>query len=220
VLVPLYNGIEFLEECLHSVKDQIYPSWTCIVGVNGHGETGGAVFLKAQRIAASLSDPRFSVVNLPDIRGAPAAINRLVSMAKSAWVAHLDADDKWVPMKLHCQMKNIEGHPELDVVGTFCEYFGEWKGGPAIPGGFVPLDFFAKGNPMVHSSIVIRKELALYTDEFVTYDYDCWMRLMISGRVFFNVPLALTLHRVYQNSHFNASGEQKPELVRAKYLGS
>ena len=43
VLVPLYNGIEFLEECLTSVKGQFFTDWTCIIGVNGHGDDGGDV---------------------------------------------------------------------------------------------------------------------------------------------------------------------------------
>ena len=36
VVIPLYNGIEFLEECLDSVKTQIFSKWICIIGVNGH----------------------------------------------------------------------------------------------------------------------------------------------------------------------------------------
>ena len=218
VLVPLYNGIEYLEECLQSVKDQIYTNWTCVVGVNGHGDTNSDVFLSAQKIIQGLQDPRFLVVNLPGVKGAPAAINSLVASAKTEWVAHLDADDKWYPMKLHCQIKIVEQGSGADVIGTFCEYFGEWSGGPSIPGGYVPNQTFVRENPMIHSSILIRKELAYYTDEFVTYDYDCWVRLAMQNKIFFNVPLAITCHRVYAQSHFNASGKQRPDLVQAKYF--
>jgi glycosyltransferase involved in cell wall biosynthesis len=218
VVVPLYNGIEFLDECLRSVKEQIYNDWTCIVGVNGHGPSGGLVMLEAIKIVDALEDGRFSVVNLPEVKGAPEAINALVASAKTPWIAHLDADDKWHPMKLHCQMKSID-EANADIIGTFCRYFGDWSGGPNIQGGYVSEDSFHKMNPMVHSSIVIRKELAHYTNEFVTYDYDCWLRNLVAKKVFFNVPLELTLHRVYSASHFNASGTQRPEDVRMKYFG-
>jgi glycosyltransferase involved in cell wall biosynthesis len=219
VLVPLYNGIEFLQECLESVKEQFYPNWTCVVGVNGHGEDGGEVFVKARYIVDGLKDSRFSVVNIPEARGAPQAINWLVENSTTEWVAHLDADDRWHPMKLQCQIKALETHGSvIDVIGTWCEYFGEWTGGPNIPGLFIHGLEFEKLNPMIHSSILIKKELAKYTDEFVTYDYDCWCRNLVNGVRFFNVPLRLTFHRVHSNSAFNASGAQKPELVRLKYF--
>jgi glycosyltransferase involved in cell wall biosynthesis len=218
VVVPLYNGIEFLEECLTSVRGQIYTDWTCIVGVNGYGPDGGPVMTRAISIVGQLEDPRFKVVNLPDVRGAPEAINALVAMSKTPWIAHLDADDKWHPMKLHCQMKSLEG-ASADIVGTFCRYFGDWNGGPNIHPGYVPEEVFHTMNPMIHSSILIRKELAHYTNEFVTYDYDCWVRNLLAKKVFFNIPLELTFHRVYSASHFNASGTQKPEQVRMKYFG-
>jgi glycosyltransferase involved in cell wall biosynthesis len=218
VVIPLYNGVEFLEECLISVRAQIFQDWTCIIGVNGHGPGGGPVMTQAISIAGELQDDRFKVVNLPNVRGAPAAINALVAMAKTEWIAHLDADDKWHPMKLHCQVKSLEG-ASADIVGTFCKYFGDWTGGPNIQPGYVLEDAFHRMNPMIHSSILIRKELAHYTDEFVTYDYDCWVRNLLAKKVFFNVPLELTFHRVYSASYFNASGAQKPEQVRMKYFG-
>jgi len=218
VVVPLYNGIEFLEECLTSVRGQVYKNWTCIVGVNGYGPGGGPVMTQAISIVGALEDSRFKVVNLPDVKGAPEAINALVAMASTPWIAHLDADDKWHPMKLHCQVKSLEG-ADADIVGTFCRYFGEWNGAPNIQPGYVPEDVFHHMNPMIHSSILIRRELAHYTNDFVTYDYDCWLRNLVAKKVFFNVPLELTFHRVYSGSHFNASGTQKPELVREKYFG-
>lgn len=219
VLVPLYNGIEFLEECLESVKVQFHTDFECIIGVNGHGEDGGDCLKSASLILTKLNDNRFRVVNLPHVKGAPSAINALVAMATTEWVAHLDADDKWHPMKLRAQVNAVEENPVIDICGTWCEYFGDWRGGPQIPGGFVPPDIFQRMNPMVHSSILIRKAFANYTDEFVTYDYDCWVRNLLQNHVFYNVPLGLTSHRVYSASAFNASGQQKPELVRLKYFG-
>jgi len=218
VVVPLYNGIEFLEECLTSVRAQIFQDWICIIGVNGHGPGGGPVMTQAISVVGELQDNRFKLVNLPDAKGAPEAINALVEMATTPWVAHLDADDKWHPMKLHCQVKSLQ-EAGADIVGTFCRYFGDWDGGPNIQGGYVSEDMFHRMNPMIHSSILIRKELAHYTNEFVTYDYDCWVRNLLEKRVFFNVPLDLTFHRVYSGSHFNASGTQRPEQVRMKYFG-
>jgi glycosyltransferase involved in cell wall biosynthesis len=54
---------------------------------------------RAISIVEALEDARFKLVNLPDVKGAPEAINALVAMATTPWIAHLDADDKWHPMK-------------------------------------------------------------------------------------------------------------------------
>jgi glycosyltransferase involved in cell wall biosynthesis len=220
VLVPLYNGVEFLEECLRSVQNQVFTDWTCIVGVNGHGLGGGPVMTQAISIVESLTDNRFKVINLPHVKGAQEAINALVAMSTTPWVAHLDADDKWHPMKLHCQMAATKD-VDADIIGTFTLYFGDWNdSGPYTVGGFVPEELFHKMNPMAHSSILIKRELAHYTTEFVTYDYDCWLRNLLAGKKFYNVPLQLLYHRIHGGSHFNTSGGgQKPELVRQKYFG-
>jgi glycosyltransferase involved in cell wall biosynthesis len=197
----------------------VYKNWTCIIGVNGHGADGGSVFVEAKAIVAALQDERFSLINLPDVKGAPQAINALVQKTTTPWVAHLDADDKWHPMKLHCQIKSLDG-ADADIVGTFCRYFGDWRGGPNIPPGYVSEDVFHHMNPMIHSSILIRKELASYTDEFYgVYDYDCWIRNLLAKKVFYNVPLEVTYHRVYNQSAYNASGKQRPDMVRQKYFG-
>ena len=56
VVVPLYNGIEFLEECLTSVRAQIFQDWICIIGVNGHGPGGGPVMTQAISVVGELQD--------------------------------------------------------------------------------------------------------------------------------------------------------------------
>lgn len=220
VVIPLYNGVEYIQECLESVKAQFYTEYECIVGVNGHGDDGGDCLKQVERILQNLHDSRFRVVNLPGVKGVPTAINRLVELSSSDWIAHLDADDKWHPMKLQAQVNTLKEHSSIDVCGTFCQYFGDWNGQPQIPGGFVSPDVFHKMNPIINSAVLIRKELAHYTDEFFGLtDYDCWVKNLVNGKVFYNVPLFLTYHRLYPTSSFNASGKQKPEAVRLKYFG-
>ena len=38
ILIPLYNGVEYLTESVKSVKEQTYEGWEIIIGVNGHPE--------------------------------------------------------------------------------------------------------------------------------------------------------------------------------------
>ncbi len=36
ILIPIYNGIEFIEQSIGSVLTQTYKDWEIIIGINGH----------------------------------------------------------------------------------------------------------------------------------------------------------------------------------------
>jgi hypothetical protein len=219
VVIPLFNGVDFLSEALTSVKKQSYTDWIGIIGINGHGATGEPVLSKTNAIIQSLGmSNQFVVVNLPNVKGAAQAITQVVQeFVDTPYVAHIDCDDMWLPKKLELQMKVIEKDPNVGIVGTHCRYFGESTAIPKIPDNELYRSDFAKMNPLIHSSILIRTELAVYTDEFVTYDYDCWVRNLLNGVRLWNIPLLLVLHRIHKTSFYNASNKQDPDLVRQKY---
>jgi hypothetical protein len=219
VVIPLFNGVDFLSEALASVKKQTYTDWVGIIGINGHGFTGEPVLSKTNSIIQSLGmSNQFIAVNLPNVKGAAQAISQVVQVfVKTPYVAHIDCDDMWLPKKLELQMKVIEKNPNVGIVGTHCRYFGESTAIPKIPDNELYRGDFVKMNPLIHSSVLIRTELAIYTDEFVTYDYDCWVRNLLNGVRLWNVPLLLVLHRIHKTSFYNASNKQEPDLVRQKY---
>ena len=218
VIIPLYNGFEFLEGSLESTRRQTFKNWVGIVAVNGHGKTGEPVISKVRALVASLGMSEvFDVINLPDIKGGAAAITKAAEIATTPFVAHLDCDDIWLPKKLETQMKLIDSDDEIGIVGTMCRYFGDSSDIPVLPPGELRKSDFVKRNPMIHSSVLIRRDLATYTDEFVAYDYDCWVRNMLYGVKIVNIDNILVFHRVHMKSFYNASGKQDPELVQKKY---
>jgi glycosyltransferase involved in cell wall biosynthesis len=218
VIIPLYNGFEFLEGSLESTRRQTFKNWVGIVAVNGHGKTGEPVLSKVRALVASLGmSDVFDVINLPDIKGGAAAITKAAEIATTPFVAHLDCDDIWLPKKLETQMKLIDSDEEVGIVGTMCRYFGDSSDIPVLPTGELKKADFVKRNPMIHSSILIRRDLAVYTDEFVAYDYDCWVRNMLYGVKIVNIDNILVFHRVHMKSFYNASGKQDPDLVQKKY---
>ena len=218
VIIPLYNGFEFLEGSLESTRRQTFKNWVGIVAVNGHGKTGEPVISKVRALVASLGMSEvFDVINLPDIKGGAAAITKAAEIATTPFVAHLDCDDIWLPKKLETQMKLVDSDDEIGIVGTMCRYFGDSSDIPVLPPGELRKSDFIKRHPMIHSSVLIRRELATYTDEFVAYDYDCWVRNMLYGIKIVNIDNILVFHRVHMKSFYNASGKQDPELVQKKY---
>ena len=46
ILIPIYNGIEFIDESVSSVIQQTFKEWELIIGINGHPKNSD-VFLTA-----------------------------------------------------------------------------------------------------------------------------------------------------------------------------
>lgn len=220
IITPLYNGVEFLEECAMSVclqncgEDELGDrfTWEWWIGVNGYGFSGGDVLAAAKNIQnkceGSIGDCKIHVINLPGIKGKVEALNALVPNTIGEWIAVLDCDDTWERNKLLFQRRTIDKIP-ADVVGCFCNYFGDLNGpGPALPAGFIGAAAFWKSNPIINSSALIRRELAHWQDRFGLEDYDLWLRLLRKDVTFFNVPYYLVNHRLHAASAFNGKGKQ------------
>ena len=226
ILIRLYNGVEYLPDSLQSVLDQTYTDWELMIGVNGHGaegNEGGDTYRIARHvidtICSSDQQAKIRLINYPDVKGGAETMNALAKDANADWVAILDVDDIWHPEKL--QEQNLVRSMHLlmpDVIGTRCQYFGAMSGSPHIPTGFIDVSQFKKANPMINSSILMKKELLHCTDNFNLDDYDLWCRLILENKVFYNVDSVLTYHRISPNSHYNASKKQDPDALRRFYF--
>jgi glycosyltransferase involved in cell wall biosynthesis len=220
ILTTVYNGWEFLEECAASIYSQncayndIQVEWEWLIGINGHGDDGGPALLTAARVATG---PHTRVKNLTHVNGRVEALEalRIHCSPKSEWIAILDCDDIWMPDKLITQAAAIlQSKNTADVIGTFCEYFGDRDGTPQLPGGWITREQIEAANPIINSSALIRTHLARWEDRFGLEDYDLWLRLIKDGRRFFNVPFPLVKHRIHASSAFNGRGTQDLEGLR------
>lgn len=208
ILIPLYNGIEFLPECIKSVKNQSYTNWEIIIGINGHLE-----YSQTHITAKSFADSKISVKWYPS-KGKPNTMNLMVADAKYSTVCILDVDDYWHPEKLRRQI-NVKHM--WDVVGTQCYYVrgkNVTNQKPKIPVGKVT-EFF-NCNPMINSSVMMNKCDAIFEDVFLD-DYALWFRLHYEQKSFYNIPTPLTYHRLHQGSHFNGTNDKFVKELRAKW---
>ena len=227
ILIRLYNGVEYLGDSLRSVLDQTFTDWELLIGVNGHGadgNEGGDTYKTARHTIDTMCTPeqqaKIRLINYPEVKGGAEVMNALAKDAKADWVAILDVDDMWDPEKLQLQNSVRDMNLSIpDVIGTPCQYFGAMSGSPQIPIGFVDISQFKIVNPMINSSILMKKELLHCTDQFYGMDdYDLWCRLILQGKVFYNLQQILTYHRISPNSHYNASKKQDPYALRRFYF--
>lgn len=105
VVIPAFNRAFILPEALDSVLAQTYKDFEVIVVDDGSTDNTEEVLQPyIQRRGV-----RFLV---QANQGPAAARNRGIEAARGKYVAFLDSDDLWLPIKLSVQIPRMEAHPE------------------------------------------------------------------------------------------------------------
>jgi glycosyltransferase involved in cell wall biosynthesis len=200
ILMPIYNGIEFIEESVSSILRQKYDQWELHIGINGHPQDS-----KVYQIAKEYKNKsdKIHVYDFFEIKGKSNTLNAMIPFCKYNYVALLDVDDIWHDEKLNVQSQLFN---QYDVIGSKCVWFGDRPGiVPDIPVGDISDFDFSSVNPMINSSSIIRKELCHWNENGIE-DYDLWLRLRKQHKTFFNCKSILVKHRIHSASAFNAKG--------------
>ena len=200
ILIPIYNGIEFIEESVSSVLNQTYEKWELIIGINGHPKNSDVYKIAKEYEKKS---NKVKVIDFYTIKGKSNTLNEMIKYCNYNYVAILDVDDIWHNEKLEFQSHMLD---KYDVIGSNCVWFGDRPGIiPTIPIGDISSFDFSSVNPIINSSSVIRKELCYWNENGIE-DYDMWLRLRKQNKKFFNYKEVLVQHRIHTASAFNANG--------------
>jgi len=114
IILPVYNGEQYLAEAIESVLAQTYRPIEVIVVDDGSTDTSAHV---AKSFASRV---RYC---FQKHSGAAAARNRGIALAHGEYLSFLDADDLWVKDKLTHQLMAFQHDTELDMVFGHVEHF-------------------------------------------------------------------------------------------------
>lgn len=209
VVIPAYNYAHFLSTAVDSVLAQtLSPAEVIVVD---DGSTDGTA-----EVCARYTDPRVRYVHQANA-GLSAARNTGLREARSAFVAFLDADDRWEPGLLATVMDQFNQlSPDFAAVGTATARMdSEGRPLPAsrhffLRTGELTVETFCLRNRPLSSSVVIKRHVFEECGGFdcglrSAEDRDMWIRLTARGHRFFYLeePLAL-IRRHPQNMSKNA----------------
>lgn len=123
VIVPVYNGQDYLADCIDSIEKQTYGNLEVIIINDGSTDRTAEVCDKLQTVYDNVH-----VLNLDD-EGVSAARNAGIEMSKGEFVTFVDADDRVRPEMIKILYDCMIG-TQSDVAG--CDFFlwkneDEWK---------------------------------------------------------------------------------------------
>ena len=126
VVAIFLDAERFLDEAIRSVIAQTYPHWELLMVDDGSSDQSSAI----ARDYARRDPERVRYLEHPGHRnlGMSASRNLGLRHARGKYLALLDADDVWLPEKLHHQVSIMEAHPDIAIVFGAPLYWFGWSG--------------------------------------------------------------------------------------------
>lgn len=95
VIMPAYNCEKYVVEAINSVLAQTYKNWELLVLDDGSNDNTLQVIEEFSK-----NDSRIKALRNGKNMGVSATRNRGIELTSGEWIAFLDSDDMWHPLKL------------------------------------------------------------------------------------------------------------------------
>lgn len=202
VVVPAYNRADFVGETLDSILAQTYTDYEVIVVDDGSTDDTPTVLAKYR-------GKNVRVIRQEN-QGEGAARNTGIFAAQGEYIAFVDSDDLWTPIKLERQMALLtrQSHrcwvycdayvfdsETKRTLYVFGERGNQYEGD--IARELLLRDFIASPTPVVHRSVF--QKVGVFNHNPRDSDWDMWLRIAAHYPVG-RVPEALAGYRIHRNS--------------------
>ena len=179
ILMAVYNGENWLKECVDSVLFNTGVNYEFIIVNDGSIDD-------TEKILNSYNNSILKIFNISNL-GLTKALNFGLTKAKGKFVARIDADDLCYPTRFEKQIDYLTQNSDLALVGSNAELIdenGSHQSYIRYPKGFESINdnLLNLISPFPHSSIMFRKKIILniggYNENFYrSQDYDLYLRL-------------------------------------------
>lgn len=224
VLLPVYkkDNYSYLKLSIESIMMQSYRDNHLYIGVDGPVGDCLEDYLKHLT-----KQNQITIVWFEENRGLACVLNDLIAICKKEgydYYARMDADDISLPDRFEKQVKYLEEHSEVDVVGGAIE---EIDGNGQLRGKHVeyPLThrdcrkFFRYRDPLAHPAVMFRaryfeKVASGYRNEYrKNQDTMLWYDGFINGCVFANLKDTVLHFRVNDDFYNRRNGWKRAKQM-------
>lgn len=208
VLMAVHNGWPYLGHAVQGMLDQTFRDFEFVIVDDGSTD-------ETASFIGSINDQRVRVIRTERM-GLTRALNVGLAACQGEFVARQDADDVSLPERLERQVRYLEHHADVGLVGTGVDLIDE-AGHPMWKRLFPASDdelrerLYAFDNPFCHTTIVVRRKslesVGRYREWFRrSQDYDLYLRLIEEYRIA-TIPEVLCLLRYRLSSASLEDGE-------------
>jgi glycosyltransferase involved in cell wall biosynthesis len=196
VVLPVYNGEDYLAEAIRSVLSQTFTDFELVVIDDGSTD-------RTADVLAGFSDARMRIIRFRHHRGLVQALNTGIRESRSELIARMDADDICLPHRFEKQVAFMDAHSDIALCGTWARLFGDARSvlRPAVEPKQIHARLFF-GGAMDHPSIMMRRAVLerhglAYDDTFRhVEDFDLFIRLAELAKLA-NLPEVLLRTRAH-----------------------
>ena len=212
VLLPVYNGAEFLSETIDSVLSQTYPDFDFLI-------INDASTDNSEEIILSYTDIRIQYLLNEQNLGSIGSPQKGMDLIQTEYIARIDQDDLWMPDKLKKQIELLDSNQGIGLCGTSIELIGDRTGVRMFPisNEFLKVGFLF-GCLMSHPSVVFRNSFLIesglrYSPEYyLADDYKMWIDCLNHTQIY-NIPEVLVSYRQHQSQICSVHA---PEQLKVK----
>lgn len=111
VILPAYNAERFLKDSIDSILNQTFKDFELIILNDGSTD-------RTEDIILSYSDPRIRYVKNEQNLKLIKTLNKGIDLARGKYIARMDADDISLPTRFEKQVKYLETHDDIEMVGA------------------------------------------------------------------------------------------------------
>jgi len=180
VVMPVFNGAEYLVEAIESVLDQSFREFELLLINDGSTDRTGEIMDQY-----ATRDPRV-IVHHQENRGLVACLNHGFEVSNGEFIARMDGDDISLPERFQAQVEFLDQHPDVGVCGTGHIAFGEGQQPVVRVPTFTDHDHLACHIMFrccfIHPDVMLRRidfvKNGLFYDPIAAHveDYDLWVR--------------------------------------------
>lgn len=187
VIMGVYNVKNkiHLEEAINSILNQTFCDFEFIICDDGSTDD---TYERVEEFIAK--DDRCILIRNKINQGLAKTLNNCIEIAKGEYIARMDADDRSLKNRLYEQVKYLDSHPTIAVLGTqafFIDHNGKrYKEFRRKIN--VTLNDTIKNSNIIHPSVMIRKNVLNQVNNYSVNklttraeDYDLWCKIAFEG---------------------------------------
>ena len=187
--MPVYNCAATLDTAVRSILNQTFSKWELLLVDDGSTD-------ETPCAARAYRDPRIRVFADGLHQGLVARLNQAIGLSCGKYFARMDGDDVSYPERLALQVRYLEEHAEIDLLGGRMLVFG--RGGQVLG---------AQENRTTHEDICRRPWAGLRLAHPTWIGRMEWFRKHLYSLKAVRCEDQDLLLRVYENSRFAALSE-------------